>query len=33
MDKLEKLEYRIAKLEKTVMYLTQIIMNYDVAKM
>lgn len=32
MDKLEKLEYRIAKLEKTVMYLTQIIMNYDVAK-
>ena len=32
MDELEKLEYRIAKLEKTVMYLTQIIMNYDVAK-
>ena len=26
MDELEKLEYRIAKLEKTVMYLTQIIM-------
>lgn len=32
MDELERLEYRIAKLEKTVMYLTQIIMNYDVAK-
>ena len=32
MDELERLEYRIAKLEKTVMYLAQIIMNDDVAK-
>lgn len=32
MDELERLDYRIAKLEKTVMYLTQIIMNDDVVK-